>query len=313
MQASTFTLATSDGTRLHVHRWLPQGPAKAVVQIAHGMAEHSGRYERFAQRLTDTGYAVYAHDHRGHGDTARTPDEEGYFADDHGFDTVVDDLHLVSERAREEQPGVPFFLFGHSMGSFLSRSYIARFGSELDGVILSGTAGDPGLLGKVGRGIATVEARLRGRHHRSALLDKLSFGQYNAAFKPNRTRFDWLSRDEAEVDKYVADPRCGNVFTSGFFIDLLGGLADVNSEATVARVPVNLPIHLMSGSVDPVGANGKGVQQVADQLVRRGVEDVTIRLWPDGRHEMLNETNRDEVMDELVAWLDAHLTRPQSD
>lgn len=310
MQSSSFSLTATDGTLLHVNRWLPDGAAKAVVQIAHGMAEHSDRYARFAERLTDAGYAVYAHDHRGHGGTARAVDDEGYFADRDGFDTVVEDMHVVSGKAREEQPGLPFFLFGHSMGSFLSRSYAARFGAELDGLVLSGTAGDPGLLGKVGQGIAAIEARLRGRRHQSPLLDKLSFGQYNAAFKPNRTKFDWLSRDEAEVDKYVADPRCGTVFTSGFFVDLLGGLAAVNADATVARVPKDLPIHLMSGAMDPVGRNGKGVQAVADQYVRLGVTDVSLRLWPDGRHEMLNETNRDEVMDELVGWLDAHL--PQS-
>lgn len=307
MQASTFTLATDDGTTLHVNRWLPDGDPKAVVQIAHGMAEHSTRYERFARALTDAGYAVYANDHRGHGATATNAADRGYFADHDGFDTVVEDMHVLSQRAREEQPGLPFFLLGHSMGSFLSRAYAARYGAELTGLILSGTAGDPGLLGKVGQGIASVEARLRGRRHPSPLLDKLSFGQYNAAFKPNRTKFDWLSRDEAEVDKYVADPDCGNVFTSGFFADLLGGLAAVNSDAVAARVPQDLPIHLMSGSVDPVGNGGKGVQQVADQYVRLGVRDVTLQLWPDGRHEMLNETNRDEVMGELVAWLDAHL------
>lgn len=307
MQASTLTRSTPDGTRLHVHRWLPDGPAKAVVQIAHGMAEHSARYARFAERLTAAGYAVYAHDHRGHGGTATDPHDEGYFADVDGFGLVVDDLHLVSETARGEQPGLPFFLFGHSMGSFLSRAYAMKYGDELDGLILSGTAGDPGLLGKVGQGVAALESRVRGRRHKSALLDKLSFGQYNAAFKPNRTTFDWLSRDEAEVDKYVADPKCGNVFTSAFFVDLLGGLAKVNSDDQVAAVPHDLPIYLMSGSRDPVGDNGKGVRAVADQFVRAGVRDVTTQLWADGRHEMLNETNRDEVMDDVVAWLDEHL------
>ena len=155
MQADTFSLTTSDGVELYVNRWLPEGAPKAVVQIAHGMAEHSSRYARFAQRLTDASYAVYANDHRGHGATTSDPRDHGYFSDSHGFDTVVTDMHVLSERIREEHPGVPFFLFGHSMGSFLSRSYAARFGRELDGLILSGTAGDPGLLGKVGQGVAS--------------------------------------------------------------------------------------------------------------------------------------------------------------
>lgn len=307
MQSSTSTLTTPDGTQLHVNRWLPEGPPKAVVQVAHGMAEHSDRYARFGERLTAAGYAVYASDHRGHGSTARAAQDGGYFADDHGWDTVVDDLHLVTEHALSEHPGLPFFLFGHSMGSFLSRSFVTRFGGELDGLVLSGTAGDPGALGKVGLALASAQARLRGRRHPSALMDQLTFGQYGAAFKPNRTKFDWLSRDEAEVDKYVADERCGNVFTSGFFVDLLGGLAAINADSEVARVPKELPIHLIAGSLDPVGAKGKGVQQVADQYRRLGVQDVSVKLWPEARHEVLNETNRDEVMDEVVGWLDAHL------
>lgn len=306
MQATTFSLPTHDGTELHVHRWLPDGPAKAVVQIAHGMAEHSERYERFAERLSDAGYAVYANDHRGHGRTALEEDH-GYFADREGWDTVVIDMHELTERAREEQPGLPVFLFGHSMGSFLARAYAARFGGELSGLVLSGTAGDPGALGKVGRAVAAAEARLRGRRHQSTLMDALTFGQYNAAFKPSRTKFDWLSRDEAEVDAYIADQWCGNIFTSGFFVDLLTGLAAVNSDAVVSHVPKDLPIHLMSGSLDPVGARTKGVQQVAEQYRRLGVREVTTKFWPEGRHEMLNEINRDEVMNHLVEWFDSHL------
>ena len=313
MQSSTFTLSTADGTQLHVNRWLPDGPAKAVVQVAHGMAEHSERYARFAQRLTDAGYAVYAGDHRGHGGTAVRPEDAGYFADAKGWDTVVDDLRLLSDHAREENPGLPFFLLGHSMGSFLSRSYAIRFGEDLDGLVLSGTGGDPGPLGKVGLAIAAAQARLRGRRHASGLMDRLTFGQYNAAFKPNRTKFDWLSRDEAEVDKYIADQRCGNVFTAGFYADLLGGLATINSDRALAGIRADLPIHLASGSLDPVGDQGKGVRQVADQYRRLGVRDVTVKLWPDARHEIFNETNRDEVESEVVGWLDAHLPAAQRD
>ena len=309
MQASTFSLETPDGTRVHVNRWLPDGPTKAIVQLAHGMAEHSERYVRFAERLTAAGYAVYAGDHRGHGGTARAPEDEGYFADRDGFDTVVADLHLIGRRAREEQGELPFFLVGHSMGSFLARAYAIRNGFELDGLVLIGTAGDPGLLGAVGQRIATLQARLQGRRHRSGLMNTLTFGQYNSAFKPNRTAFDWLSRDEAEVDKYIEDIRCGAVFTAGFYSDLLGGLARINRDEDVARIPHELPVHLVSGALDPVGANTKGVQQVADQLRRLGVRDVTTRYWPGARHEVLNETNRDEVMEEIVGWLDAHLRR----
>ena len=308
MQSSTFTLTTPDGTEVFVNRWLPDGDApgavKGVVQVSHGMAEHSSRYARFAERLTGRGYAVYASDHRGHGRTSGT---RGVFAADEGWQTVVDDLRAVTDRALEEHPGLPVFLVGHSMGSFLARSYAAQHGASLAGLVLTGTAGSAGPLGNVGVLLATAQARIRGHEHVSGLLNSLTFGQYNAAFKPTRTDFDWLSRDPAEVDTYVADPDCGFVFTAGGFVDLLKGLAAVNSDRVVSRIPKTLPVHLASGSMDPVGNKGKGVQAVADQLRRVGVEDVTVTIWPDARHEILNETNRDEVETELADWIDAHL------
>ena len=309
MQSSTFTLTTPDGTEVFVNRWLPDGEVKAVVQISHGLAEHSSRYARFAQRLTDNGYAVYASDHRGHGRTSGT---RASFAERDGWQTVIDDLHAVTARARHEQHGVPVFLLGHSMGSFLARGYAAQHGSELAGLVLSGTAGGAGALGKLGVFVASTQARLRGHTHASGLMNKLTFGQYNAAFKPVRTDFDWLSRDPAEVDKYVNDPDCGFVLSAGGFADMLRGLAQANAERTVARVPKDLPIHLTSGDKDPVGANGKGVQQAADQFKRLGVRDVTVTLWPDARHEILNEINRDEVEVEILEWLDAHLATAQA-
>ena len=213
----------------------------------------------------------------------------------------------MTERARTEQPGLPVFLVGHSMGSFLARGYAAQFGAELAGLVLSGTAGSAGPLGNAGVLVATTQARLRGHEHTSGLMNTLTFGQYNAAFKPTRTEFDWLSRDPAEVDAYIADPECGFVFTTGGFVDLIRGLEGVNTDAVVGRIPKDLPVHLASGDMDPVGANGKGVRQVADQLRRLGVKDVTMTLWPEARHEILNETNRDEVEIEIVNWLDSHL------
>lgn len=306
MQSTTTTVTTADDTSLFTHRWLPDGEPKAVVQIAHGMAEHSARYARVAEALTAARYAVYAHDHRGHGRTAGAADH-GYFADRDGWARVVADLRQVTDYARAEHPGLPVFLLGHSMGSFLARSYVIQDSHDLAGLVLSGTAGDPGALGKVGAGVAALEARLRGRRHTSSLLDKLTFGQYNAAFKPNRTDFDWLSRDDAEVDAYVADPLCGNTFTSGFFADLLGGLAGINDPQQVAAVRRDLPVLLVSGDRDPVGDGGKGPRAVAQAYREAGLTDVTCTLYPEARHELFNETNRDEVLADVVSWLDAHL------
>ena len=307
MQSSTFTLASPDGTQLHVNRWLPDGPAKAVVQVAHGMAEHSDRYARFAQRLTDAGYAVYAGDLRGHGGSARRPADAGYFADERGWDTVVDDLRLISDHARQENPGQPFFLFGHSTGSLLARSYAIEDGSDLDGLVLSATSADQRLLRLAGQLLTAIQSRVFGRRHVSKLLELILVGPYNAAFRPNRTRSDWLSRDEAEVDLYIADPLSGNALTTGFYADLAGGLARICSDAAVANVPKDLPVYLASGALDPVGDKTRGVQKVAEQYRRAGLRDVTTKFWPDARHEILNETNRDEVMDDFVHWLDAHL------
>lgn len=306
MHSDTTTVASpADGTALFVRTWLPEGTARAVVQIAHGMAEHSARYARFAEALTDAGFAVWANDHRGHGKTSTAARDRGYFADGDGWGVAVDDLEAVAGAARAAHPGLPLFFFGHSMGSMLGRDHASRHGDELAGAIFCGTAGDQGLLGKIGVRLAAAEARLRGRRAVSPLLDKLTFGSYNNAFKPARTRFDWLSRDPAEVDAYVADPRCGEVFTAGFFTDLIGGLNRLPGLA--GRYRADLPMLFISGDRDPVGGNGKGVREAAEAVRAGGVTDLTCTLYPGARHELLNEVIRDRVTADVVAWLDAHL------
>ena len=306
MRSDTFTLTAGDGTQIHVYRWLPDGEPTAIVQIAHGMAEHAGRYERFAQALTGQGYAVYAEDHRGHGVTSESTGV-GYLADGDGFDTVAEDFVTVFDKASDEFPGLPRVLFGHSMGSMLARHFATKHSEDISALIVSGTAGDPGILGKAGKGVATLESKIRGKRTPSPLMNKLVFGEYNKAFKPTRTDFDWLSRDEAEVDAYIADPHCGKVFSSGFYVDLLSGLDRVNSEEHVSTVRPDLPILLIAGDRDPVGANGKGVEAVGAQYEKVGVTDVTVILYPGARHELLNETNRDEVTEGILSWLGEHL------
>ena len=307
MQSTTTTVTASDGVALHTNRWLPDGRPKAVVQIAHGISEYSARYARLAEALTAAGYAVYAADHRGHGSTGAEADR-GYFADRDGWATIVADLRAVTRLAREEQPGLPVFLLGHSMGSFLARSYVIEDSRELAGLVLSGTGGDPGLLGRVGMGVGKTLARVRGPRHVSGTLDKMSFSRFNAAFAPIRTQNDWLSRDEAEVDKYLDDSACGTIPTVGLYVDMVGGLIEVNDARKVAAIRRDLPVLLLSGERCQVGDNGKGPRAVRDQLRQAGVQDVTLTLYPGARHEIFNETNRDEVTADLVAWLDAHLT-----
>jgi len=309
MKKDSLTFKAVDGTDVFTYKWLPDdvSAVKGAVQIAHGMAEHAARYERFAEALTKAGYAVYANDHRGHGKTAGTQKNMGYFADENGWQKVVDDMHTLTGIIKKENPGKPFFLFGHSMGSFLSRHYAMLYGSELTGLILSGTGGDPGIIGKIGIFVARLDAKLHGKKAKSNIMNKLSFGAFNNAFKPNRTEYDWLSRDNAEVDKYIHDPWCGGVFTAGFFCDMLGGLGTINRKENISKIPKNLPVYLFSGSKDPVGANTKGVTQVYHTFKCAGIEDVTLKFYGDGRHEMLNEINREEVFQDTIGWLNRHV------
>ncbi len=300
------TFLAGDKKNVHYYQWSPEdrSDVRAIVQIAHGMAEHAGRYGRFASFLVENGFAVFANDHRGHGKTAGIPEQVGYFENGNFWESAILDMHTLGEIATTKYPGKPRFLIGHSMGSLLARDYISRHGNELGGVLLSATGGDPGLLGLIGLLIARVEALFKGRKNPSPLLNSLSFGKFNQPFKPNRTDFDWLSRDENEVDKYVADPLCGTVFTTGFFIDLIKGVHKINSFKTYSATPRHLPIMLMAGDKDPVGDMGKGVTQVFNFYKNNGLENVILKLYKECRHEILNETNREEVFEDVLDWLE---------
>lgn len=303
MKPTSFHFSSIDGKPIFVNKWMPGEGVRGIVQIAHGMCEHSERYCDFAAALVDAGYAVYANDHRGHGKTAGALENLGYFADENGWELVVDDMYELTQISKKENPTLPIFLFGHSMGSFLSRRYIQKYGSEISGVILSGTGADPGLLSAIGIGIAKWEIKKKGRKARSALLTQLTFGNYNKQFRPQRTEHDWLSRDEKEVDKYIADPYCGAVVTAGFFHDMVTGIKLLDRPEQLGNVPKDLPILLFSGEKDPVGNNTKGVRKVFRNFQKAGIQDVSCKFYPDGRHEMLNEINKEEVYCDVMDWL----------
>ncbi len=310
MRTSTFRLPVPDNGRdaveLHVRRWDPSGEPRAVVQVAHGMAEHSGRYARVAEVLTEAGITVFANDHRGHGETATAPGDLGYFADSGGWQRVVDDLYCLRQHIAAELPEHPHVMFGHSMGSFMVQDYLFSHGST-DAVVLSGTNQGSWALARFAVGVASVERLRLGPRGRSALVKKLSTGDYNRRSE-GRTEFDWLSRDTEQVDRYIADPLCGFDFTVQGWIDIFTGLGRIGTEANVRRVP-KLPVYLFAGSDDPVGRYGKGVEQVVEAYRRAGLDDVTHRIYEAGRHEMLNEINRDEVERDLVAWLERTVER----
>ncbi|MDJ0763811.1 MAG: alpha/beta hydrolase [Myxococcota bacterium] len=308
MKSAHFSLRTPDQIELHGFKWLPEysDQTTAALLISHGMAEHAGRYGDFAAFLTSKGIAVYAYDHRGHGKTAKSLSDVGFFSEANGWELVKEDLRAVSEWIKDAHPNVPFFIFGHSMGSSVLRSFLFQYGRNIDGAILSGMSSDPGMLGHLGILICKVEMKIRGKRGKSELLDKLTFGQFNARFKPNRTGYDWLSRDEQQVDAYIRDPYCGGVFSAGFFYDLFTGVMSINKIKNIKKMPVDLPIYIFSGERDPVGGNAKGVRDVYDKFKKAGIKDVTLKLYPDGRHEMLNETNRQEVYQDVFQWIAAH-------
>ena len=304
MQSKTFTLTAADGAGLFVYSWLPDRPAKAAVQIAHGLAEHAGRYARLAEALTAADYAVYAGDHRGHGRTAAAPADLGFFAERQGWRRCIDDLAALHRRIAADHPGRPIVLLGHSMGSFMAQQVISERGDELAGAVLSGSGGKPSALAAVGRLIARIERLRLGPRGRSALINAMTFGAFNKAFAPARTPFDWLSRDPAEVDKYIADPFCGFPATAQLWIDMLDALGDITSARRQARIPKRLPVYVISGSRDPVGADTKSVEQLLAAYRAAGLERVTHRFYPEARHELFNEVNRDEVTRDLIAWMD---------
>ncbi|KPA93127.1 alpha/beta hydrolase [Pseudomonas fuscovaginae] len=301
----TFWLSVSDHSRLYVNRWLPQGEPVALVMLSHGMAEHSGRYARLAQALCEAGYGLYAPDQRGHGKTAEQG-VLGHYADRDGWSTVVSDLASLNQRIGEEYPGKPIILLGHSMGSYIAQAYLLHHSASLQGAILSGSNFQPVALYRAARAIARFERWRQGPTGRSALIDWLSFGSFNKAFKPNRTAFDWLSRDPEEVDKYVADPLCGFRCTNQMWIDMLGGLQQISKASNLAQIDPGLPLLVIGGEHDPV-SEGRRLKDLADALRNAGSQNLQLSVYPQARHELFNETNRDEVTADVLQWLEQTL------
>ena len=308
MQTSTTTSLAPDGVARHIIHWTPDEgtPVRGAIHIAHGMAEHSARYARLAERLTAAGFAVSAADHRGHGRTSEDVPARGIFADNDGWKLATDDLRDMVRRLHAEHPNVPLFLMGHSMGSLLCQQLLTDGGDVvalLAGAILSGTNGKPPLIASVGRLVARFERWRLGKAGRSPIIHALTFQDFNNKFQPTRTDFDWLSRDEAEVDRYAADPDCGFRCSVQLWIDLLDAIPQFTADAAQARIPSTLPVLLFGGSKDPVGDMGRSVPSLADDYRRAGLTDVTCTIYDGARHETLNETNRSEVTEHLVEWL----------
>ncbi|MCL2879220.1 MAG: lysophospholipase [Treponema sp.] len=312
-----------DGTKLYLHRWIPGSSDTAghsdpalVLHIVHGMAEHGFRYQRLAGKLTSRNIEVWAADQRGHGKTADININKpgaggilGHCADTKGFDRVTRDVHAINEAIRKKYPNTPIVLMGHSWGSFITQNYIEQYSNEpggIDGCILSGTRGPDGLLVKAGVPLMNLFAFFHGKRKGSKAARSLADGPYNKPFKPNRTPFDWLSRDEKEVDAYAADPLCGNLCSTGFYRDLASGLNRIHKSGVMAHIRTSLPVYIISGSADPVGDMGVSPTALVTLYRSLGIKDIEFVLYPGARHETLNETNRDEVMDNLTDWIMRH-------
>ena len=299
-----FTFTTSTGmNQIRAKKYLPDGEAKAIVQIAHGIAEHIDRYAEFMEFLAGNGYIVVANDHLGHGKSINGPEDLGFFAARDGWNYVLRDMEKLHDRTVKEHPGLPYVMFGHSMGSFLTRTYLIQYPGKYDAAILSGTGHQAKAMVLGGYALASAAVKLYGPRKVGEKLNAIAFGAYNNGFENPRTEFDWLSRDEAQVDKYIADPLCGFVATVSLFRDMMGGIKFITDQKNINTMSRTQPVYFMSGDCDPVGDNGKGVERAYKAFCDAGLHDVMIRLYPGGRHEMLNEVNKYDVYQDILSWL----------
>lgn len=308
MNYITNTYKTRDNKAIFYYHWKsPLKSPKGIVQIAHGMGEHAGRYKPIAQLLQEHGYEVYANDHRIHGKSSKSKAQLGVYEGSNYFEDGVEDMREFTNLIKTEHPNQKIILFGHSMGSFFSREYVTRYGSDIKLLILSGTASYMKGLGAVGMAGASVVKFFKGGKQSSNALKSIFFTEFNKKFKPNRTKVDWISSDETEVDLFDADPYRIEDFSTNVFIDIIKGSKKINEKSTFKATPKQIPIYMFAGDNDPVGDMGRGVKKVASQYIDAGVSDLTLKLYEGGRHEMLNEVNKNEVRQDFINWLNAKI------
>ncbi len=308
MDTTTFRLPSCDGEhQSFVRQWMPrETPPRAVVQIAHGLVDHIDRYTPVARKLTALGYVVVGNDHLGHGRTVMSGAERGFFCEQDGWRTVVGDVCRLRRQMGQAYPHLPYFLLGHSMGSFLVRTYLIDHPGTVSGALLLGTGQESPRLISAGRRAAELVCRTAGPRTHSKLVERWAMRTYNRKFWPVRTRADWVSRDRARVEEYLADPLCQFMPSAGMLRDMLEGLEYIADKENRAKMDPGTPVLLLSGDCDPVGQNGAGVIKVADFFRQIGARDVTVKLYPGARHEVINEINREQVLDDLAAWLQQH-------
>ena len=296
----------SDGASVAVYTWLPEQAPKAVLHIVHGMAEYALRYDDFAQAACKSGFAVVASDHRGHGKTGAKSGLMGYLADGDGFRRVVDDQKEINAEIQKQYPALPVIIVGHSFGSFVTQEYIERYGTTIKAAVLIGSAG-PNPSVSVASILANINCVFKGRKFPAKFMNVLIFGSYNNRIKNPHTVFDWLSRDEKEVKKYIDDEYCGFICTAGFFQDFMRGLKRLHTQEALKGIPTDLPILIAAGSEDPVSNGGKTLKNLSRIYQDIGIRDITLKLYENARHEILNETNKEEVKADILGWIENRL------
>lgn len=300
-----FTFLSRDSvTQIHAIEWKPDGEVKAVLQMCHGMVEYIDRYDGFATFLTEHGYYVVGHDHLGHGASVRGEEFHGYFHENKGNEYVIGDIHKLRVMTQKKYPDVPYFVMGHSMGSFLIRQYMELYGQNLAGVIVMGTGSQPAVVLGAGRMLCRIIALFKGWNYRSSLIDNMAFGSYNKKFEPARTDKDWLTKDEQIVDAYRAHPWCTFRFTVNAYYHMFRGIQFLQKKKNIERIPKDLPLLLVAGADDPVGNFGKSVKNVSEIYKNFGIKDVELKLYETDRHEILNELDRETVYEDLLNWME---------
>ena len=303
MKKENFSFLSAEGkTDIHAVRWIPEGEVKAILQIAHGMSEHIGRYEGLAEFLSNHGILVTGNDHLGHGGSVKKPEDLGYFAEEDGNSCVLSDMETLRQITAKLYPGKPYFLLGHSMGSFLCRQYIAIHGDRIKGALIMGTGDYPALVTSFAKTVCRLQAAFKGWRYRSELVNGLSFGGYNKGYG-EKGGFQWLSGNAENVKKYEEDPLCGFIFTLNAFYGMFTSIHLLSKKDYVKRMPKELPVIFLSGDDDPVGNKGKAVKKVYDQFRSLGMKDVTFRLYHGDRHEILGESDRNTVYKDIEDWI----------
>lgn len=295
-------------TQIHAVRWIPEGEIRAVLQIAHGMVEHIERYDAFAAFLANQGILVTGNDHLGHGNSVRSKEDLGYFAEKKGNVVLIKDMHALRKMTQEQYPDIPYFMLGHSMGSFLLRQYLCVYGRGLAGAVIMGTGHHSAAELTAALALTENLAKVKGWRHRSTAVDGIVSGVCRKNLENPRTSKDWLTKEKEIVDAYVSDERCRFVFTLNAYHNMFLGLYRLTVKESLARMPKDLPVFFVSGAMDPVGNNGKGVLQVYAEFKELGMRNVNLRLYPGDRHEILNETDREKVYEDILGWIEGAIS-----